>query len=42
MDSLNQSLHFGLMWNHEILDPWQICALQVREHWRNSPFAAQI
>ena len=38
--SLNQSLHFRLMWNHEILDFRQIFALQLRKLWRNLPFAA--
>ena len=37
--SLNQSLHFRLMRNHNILDVQRICALQVREIWGNSPFA---
>ena len=35
---LNQSLHFRLMWNPEILDLWRIFSLQVRKLWRNSPF----
>ena len=33
--SLNQSLHFGWMWNHDTLDLRQICALQMRELWQN-------
>ena len=37
--SLNQSLHFRLMWKPEILDFFQIFVLQVRKLWRNSPFA---
>ena len=37
--SFNQSLHFRLMWNHDILDLRQIFALQVRKLWRNSPFS---
>ena len=37
--SLNQSLHFSLMWNHNILYLRRICALQVRGLWQNSPFA---
>ena len=37
--SLNQSVNFRLMWNHDILDFQWIFALQVRNLWRNSPFA---
>ena len=37
--SLNQLLHFRLMWNYDILGLQQIFALQVRKLWLNSPFA---
>ena len=35
---INQSLHFKLMWNHDILELRRICTLQVRKLWRNLPF----
>ena len=38
--SLNQLLHYKLMWNHDILDLQWICALQVRKLWWNSVFAS--
>ena len=37
--SLNQSLHFRLMWYHEILDLQWIFALQLRKFWQNLPLA---
>ena len=40
--SLNQLLHNGLMWNHDILDLQQIFTLQIRKLWGNSPFAGPI
>ena len=30
---LNQSLRFRLMWNHDILDLWQIFGRPVRKLW---------
>ena len=39
--SLNQSLHFRLMWNHDFLDLQQIFALQPRKTWQHFPFASQ-
>ena len=38
--SANQSLHFRLMWNHDILDLQRIAVLQVRKFWQNSLFAS--
>ena len=39
--SLNQSLQFRLMRDHDILDLRQIASLEVRKLWQRSPFADQ-
>ena len=37
--SLNQMLHFRLIWNHDILDFRRIFAPQMRMLWQNLPFS---